>query len=195
MCTNYECELVALPTSSTTCPRCGAKNSPWATDTANELRRRASAYRVRQRLRVPSHLTEEAQSPPPPEDLSTSASVLVVTTNDVPGWRVTAVYGDVFGIDVRTRNMISDMGSQLRTIVGGEVGGYLKLLSMSRVTARERLKEAARKVGANAVIAMRFDANEFANVMTEIVAYGTAVTIVPIEEASRPEDRPLPHVD
>jgi len=110
---------------------------------------------------------------------SALSQVLLVTSNEVPGHEETAIFGDVFGTVVRARNIFSNMGASLRTAVGGEVGGYTKLVTQSRNDARERLAEAALACGANAVIAMRFDSNEMADVMTEVIAYGTAVTIKP----------------
>jgi uncharacterized protein YbjQ (UPF0145 family) len=105
--------------------------------------------------------------------------VLIVTTNDVPGFRVVQLHGDVFGLTVRARDYFSNFGAQLRTIVGGEARGYTKLLIESRNEARERLIDEAVRRGANAVLAMRFDCNEIGNIMTEIAAYGTAATIEP----------------
>lgn len=103
--------------------------------------------------------------------------VLVTTMNDVPGFKITEVYGETFGLIVRSRNVFSNFGAGLRTIFGGEVGGYTKLLSESREQAVSRLKEAAVAKGGNAVIAMRFDCNEIADVMSEVAAYGTAVKL------------------
>jgi uncharacterized protein YbjQ (UPF0145 family) len=103
--------------------------------------------------------------------------LLVVTTNDIPGYRITKVHGDVFGLTVRARNYFANFGAQLRTVVGGEVSGYTRLLTDSRNEARQRLMDEAAKTGANAVVAMRFDCNEIGEIMTEIAAYGTAVTI------------------
>src|SRR5215831_19212051 len=105
------------------------------------------------------------------------SEILVSTMNDLPGYDVVAVHGEVFGLIVRARNAFSNFGAGLRTIFGGEVGGYTRLLSESRDHAVERLREAARAKGANAVLAMRFDCNEIANLMSEVAAYGTAVTV------------------
>ena len=105
--------------------------------------------------------------------------VLIVTTNEVPGYRIVRVHGDVFGLVVRARNYFSSLGAQLRTLAGGEVAGYTKLLTDSRNEARERMWREGRARGANAVVAMRFDCNEIGDVMSEIVAYGTAVTVEP----------------
>lgn len=103
--------------------------------------------------------------------------VLVVTTNDVPGYKVEAVYGEVFGLIVRSRNMFSNIGASFRTLFGGEVKGYTTLLSDSREHALARLKEAAAAKGANAVVAFRFDSGGMGDVMNEVAAYGTAVKI------------------
>jgi uncharacterized protein YbjQ (UPF0145 family) len=106
-----------------------------------------------------------------------SGDILLSTMNDVPGYRVTAVHGEVFGLVTRARNVFSNVGAGLRTVVGGEAKGYTKLLTDSREQAIERMKEATRERGCNAVLAMRFDANEIGGVISEVVAYGTAVTI------------------
>jgi uncharacterized protein YbjQ (UPF0145 family) len=101
----------------------------------------------------------------------------VVTTNDLPGYKVEEVYGEVFGLIVRSRNVFSNFGASLRTIVGGEVKGYTTLLSDSREHALARLREAAAAKGANAVLAMRFDSGDIGGVMNEVAAYGTAVRV------------------
>ena len=88
--------------------------------------------------------------------------------------------GDVFGLVVRARNAFSNLGAQLRTVARGEVVGYTKLLTASRNQARERMWQEARSRGANAVVAMRFDCDEIGDIMSEVAAYGTAVTAEPI---------------
>lgn len=97
--------------------------------------------------------------------------------NELPGYRVVETYGEVFGLIVRSRNIFSNVGASFRTIFGGEVRGYTKLLSDSREQAIERLGNAARERGANAVIAMRFDSGDIGGVMNEVAAYGTAVRV------------------
>jgi len=104
-------------------------------------------------------------------------TVIVATTNDLPGYEVVEVYGEVFGLIVRSRNLFSNFGASLRTIVGGEVRGYTKLLADSREKALDRLREEAAAKGANAVLAMRFDSGDIGNVMNEVAAYGTAVRV------------------
>jgi uncharacterized protein YbjQ (UPF0145 family) len=117
---------------------------------------------------------------PHPEQVTDTQPVLIVTTNEVPGYRITGVQGDVFGLIVRARNYFSNIGASFRTLVGGEVAGYTTLLVDSRNQARERLWREARARGANAVVAMRFDCNEIGGIMSEIAAYGTAVTVEPL---------------
>jgi uncharacterized protein YbjQ (UPF0145 family) len=107
--------------------------------------------------------------------------ILVVTTNEVPGYRITAVHGEVFGITVRARNAFSNAGASFRTMFGGEVKGYTKMLADSRLEAMSRLRFAANQVGGNAVIATRFDTGEVGDIMNEVAAYGTAVTIEKVD--------------
>jgi uncharacterized protein YbjQ (UPF0145 family) len=104
--------------------------------------------------------------------------VMVVTTNELPGYEVQEVYGEVFGLIVRSRNVFSNFGASLRTIVGGEVGGYTRLLADSREQALTRLRAAAAEKGGNAVLMMRFDSGDIGQVMNEVAAYGTAVKVV-----------------
>jgi uncharacterized protein YbjQ (UPF0145 family) len=108
--------------------------------------------------------------------------MLIVTMNEVPGHRITEVHGDVFGLVVRTRGAFANFGASLRYVAGGEVTGYTGLLTDSRNQARERMTQEARSRGANAVVAMRFDCNEISGFMSEIAAYGTAVTVEPIAQ-------------
>lgn len=112
--------------------------------------------------------------------------IIIVTTNDLPGYSVEEVYGEVFGLIVRSRNVFSNFGASLRTIVGGEVKGYTTLLADSREQALSRLAEAARAKGANAVLAMRFDSGDIGGIMNEVAAYGTAVRVKPAKKSSSP---------
>ena len=107
--------------------------------------------------------------------------VIIATTNDIPGYKVTKVYGEVFGLIVRSGNLFSNIGAGFRTVVGGEVKGYTKMLASSRENAIARLRQAAADKGANAVLAMRFDSGDIGNVMNEVAAYGTAVKIEPVK--------------
>jgi uncharacterized protein YbjQ (UPF0145 family) len=101
--------------------------------------------------------------------------VLITTMNDIPGYTVEEVYGEVFGLTVRSRNIGSQMGAGLKSILGGELRGMTKALETSRLEVIERMVEAAEAKGANAVLAMRFDTSEMGGTWTEICAYGTAV--------------------
>ncbi|RVU16727.1 YbjQ family protein [Streptomyces antnestii] len=106
--------------------------------------------------------------------------VLVVTTNDVPGYRVDRVIGEVFGLTVRSRHLGSQIGAGLKSMIGGELKGLTKTLVETRNQAMERLVAQARSRGANGVLMFRFDVTEAADVGTEVCAYGTAVVIAPV---------------
>ena len=103
--------------------------------------------------------------------------MLITTMNDVPGHDITDVYGEVFGLTVRSRNAFSQMGAGLKSMFGGELKGMTKALADSRVEVIARLTEEAEAKGANAIVAMRFDTSEMGDTWTEICAYGTAVKI------------------
>jgi uncharacterized protein YbjQ (UPF0145 family) len=132
--------------------------------------------------------TADAHASLPPAELDMHP-VLIVTTNEIPGYRIIQVHGDVFGLTVRARNYFSNLGASFQTIVGGEVTGYTKLLTDSRNQARQRMWREARARGANAIVAMRFDCNEIGDIMSEIAAYGTAVTVEPARPAQQADDR------
>jgi len=89
------------------------------------------------------------------------------------------VLGEVFGLTVRSRNLGSQIGATLKSLVGGELRGMTKMLAEGREEAIQRLVEEAEAKGANAVVAMRFDTSELGTTWTEICAYGTAVRIRP----------------
>ena len=105
--------------------------------------------------------------------------MLIVTTNDVPGHRVVKTLGLVRGITVRSRNALSDVVGGLQSMLGGRVGAYVKLAEASRAEAYDELVAHAQGMGANAVIAMRYEANEIMEGVTEVLAYGTAVVVEP----------------
>ena len=111
--------------------------------------------------------------------------MLVVTTNDIPGWEIQRVCGEVFGLTVRSRNAFSQFGAGLKSLMGGELRGMTENLTNSRSDVMARMLEAARARGGNAVIGMRFDTSEMGDVWTEICAYGTAVVAVPVTDAAR----------
>jgi uncharacterized protein YbjQ (UPF0145 family) len=103
--------------------------------------------------------------------------VLISTMNDVPGYEIEEVFGEVFGLTVRSRNAVAQFGAGLKALVGGELVGMTKVLVSSREEVTERLTQDARRRGANAVVAFRFDTSEIGGTWTEICAYGTAVRI------------------
>ena len=101
--------------------------------------------------------------------------MIVTTMNDIPGYDVDEVFGEVMGLTVRSRNIGSQLGAGLKSILGGELKGMTKALTDSRQQVMERMIEEAEAKGANAIIAMRFDTSEMGGQWTEICAYGTAV--------------------
>jgi uncharacterized protein YbjQ (UPF0145 family) len=101
--------------------------------------------------------------------------LIISTMNDLPGYEIEEVCGEVFGLTVRSRNVGSQVGASLKSLVGGELKGMTKMLAEGRVDATNRLVEEAEAKGANAIIAFRFDTSELGSTWTEICAYGTAV--------------------
>ena len=103
--------------------------------------------------------------------------MLITTTNDLPGYEVEEVLGEVFGLTVRSRNVGSQIGAGLKSIMGGELKGMTKALVESRNQVIDRMVSEAEARGANAIVAMRFDTSEMGSSWTEICAYGTAVRV------------------
>jgi uncharacterized protein YbjQ (UPF0145 family) len=101
--------------------------------------------------------------------------MLITTMNDLPGYEIEEVLGEVFGLTVRSRNVGSQIGASFKSLVGGELKGMTKMLAEGREHATERLIEEAESKGANAIVAFRFDTSELGTTWTEICAYGTAV--------------------
>jgi uncharacterized protein YbjQ (UPF0145 family) len=107
--------------------------------------------------------------------------VLVSTMNDLPGYTAEMVFGEVFGLTVRSRDFGSNFTASFRSLGGGEVPEYTQMLAESRHVAVMRMCQMAQQMGANAVLAMRFDCNEIAQTMSEVAAYGTAVIVRKVE--------------
>ncbi len=103
--------------------------------------------------------------------------MLISTMNDIPGYEITEVLGEVFGLTVRSRNVGSQLGAAFKSLAGGELKGMTKNLSASRAEVISRMVEEAQARGGDAVLAMRFDTSEMGGNWTEICAYGTAVKI------------------
>jgi uncharacterized protein YbjQ (UPF0145 family) len=112
--------------------------------------------------------------------------MIIATAPFIAGYRVTETKGQVFGLVVRSRGLGGNVMASLRSIAGGEIHEYTSLLEDTRRQAIDRMVQNATMVGANAVISMRFDSSEMATTMTEIVAYGTAVVVVPDAAAKQP---------
>ncbi len=103
--------------------------------------------------------------------------MIVSTTNDVPGKQVSEVLGIVRGIVVRSPNIGQGLLGGLKQIVGGNIESYAKVCESARGEAFERMVKHAAEIGAHAVVAMRYDATEFGEGATEVLAYGTAVKL------------------
>ena len=105
--------------------------------------------------------------------------MIVATTNDLPGYKVVRHIGLVRGVTVRSRNAIANIGAGIQSLFGGNVTIYTSLAEQARQEAYDLLVQHAQAAGANAVLAMRYDANEIMEGITEVLAYGTAVVVEP----------------
>ena len=105
--------------------------------------------------------------------------MLVATCERIAGQKVREVKGQCFGVVVRSRGIGGNIIAGLRSLVGGEIHEYTQLLEETRRQAVDRLVRNATAMGANAIVMMRFDSSEIGQTMSEIVAYGTAVFVVP----------------
>ena len=103
--------------------------------------------------------------------------MLVVTTNDLPGYRVVKHLGLVRGLTVRSRSVVGNIGAAIQIFFGGNISVYTKLAEQTRAEAYDLLVAHAHQVGANAILGFRYDANEIAAAVTEVLAYGTAVVV------------------
>ena len=111
--------------------------------------------------------------------------MIVATAPFIAGHRTVETKGQTFGLVVRSRGFSGNLIAGLRSLGGGEIHEYTQLLEDTRRQALDRLVQNATLMGANAIVSMRFDSSEMASYMTEIVAYGTAVVVVP--DASAPQ--------
>jgi uncharacterized protein YbjQ (UPF0145 family) len=110
--------------------------------------------------------------------------MLITTSFDFPGYDIVAMQGEVFGLTVRSRNIGAGIAAGFRSIGGGEIPGFTKLLTQSRNEAMARMVAEAQSRGANAIIGMRFDSGAIGQ-WSEICAYGTAVWVVPVSDLAR----------
>jgi len=106
--------------------------------------------------------------------------MLVATTNDLAGHKIVRNIGVVRGIVVRSRSIVGNFGAMIQSLFGGNITLYTSLCERARAEAYELMIMHAREMGANAIIAMRYDANEVAPGITEVLAYGTAVVTAPM---------------
>ncbi len=108
---------------------------------------------------------------------------MISTTNEIVGYRIVRQIGVVRGITVRSRSIIGNIGASLQTLVGGNITLYTELCEKAREEAFELMMRHAVQRGANAVVGMRYDANEVMQGVTEVLAYGTAVVVEPVAPA------------
>jgi uncharacterized protein YbjQ (UPF0145 family) len=108
--------------------------------------------------------------------------MLVATTNDLAGHKIVRNLGVVRGIVVRSRSIVGNIGASIQSLFGGNITLYTSLCEQARADAYHLMVQHAQEMGANAILAMRYDANEIAAGITEVLAYGTAVVAAPIPE-------------
>jgi len=102
---------------------------------------------------------------------------LITTAFEIDGYKITKNFGIIRGITVRSRNLFATIGAGFQTIVGGNITLFTQLCEKTRGEAFELMVQHAEEIGANAVIGMRYDANEVMSGVTEVLAYGTAVFV------------------
>ncbi|HEX9454097.1 MAG TPA: YbjQ family protein [Candidatus Binatia bacterium] len=100
---------------------------------------------------------------------------MITTAQDLPGFRITKNFGIVRGLIVRSRSVVGNIGASLQTLFGGNITIYSELCEKARGDAHRLMVEHAGQLGANAIIGVRYDANEITDGVTEVLAYGTAV--------------------
>lgn len=103
---------------------------------------------------------------------------MITTSIDLPGYRVVRNLGVVRGITVRSRSLLGNLAGGLQTLLGGQISIYIDLCEKTREESFQYMMQHAAERGANAVLNMRYDANEVLNGVTEVLAYGTAVEVV-----------------
>ena len=103
--------------------------------------------------------------------------MIVTTTNDIAGYRIARHLGVVRGLTVRSRSVIGNIGAGIQSLFGGNITIYTELAEKAREEAFNLMIEHAASAGANAIVGMRYDANEITDGITEVLAYGTAVVI------------------
>jgi uncharacterized protein YbjQ (UPF0145 family) len=112
------------------------------------------------------------------------AQHMVTTAFELPGFRILRNLGVVRGITVRSRSLFGTIGGTMQTLVGGNITLFTQLCEKARGEAFEIMIQHASEIGANAIIGARYDANELMSGVTEVLAYGTAVVVEPLDGAS-----------
>ncbi len=107
---------------------------------------------------------------------------MVTTALELPGYRIVRNFGVVRGIIVRSRNIFGTIGASLQTIIGGDITLFTELCEKTRNDAFDQMMQHAAEHGANAIISARYDANDVMQGVTEVLAYGTAVWVEPMEK-------------
>jgi uncharacterized protein YbjQ (UPF0145 family) len=116
--------------------------------------------------------------------------MLITTAFDLPGYEIVATQGEVFGLTVRSRNIGAGCLAVVRSIFGGEIPEFTKLLAQSRNEAMARMVVEAQNRGSNAIVAMRFDSGAIGQ-WSEICAYGTGVWVQPVSEYAKEQHEAL----
>jgi len=124
----------------------------------------------------------QARTPYPISDPKLTVSGQMVTTAfEIPGYRIRQNLGVVRGIVVRSRNIFVNIGASFQTLVGGNITAWTNLCETTRKDAFDIMIQHATELGANAIIGARYDATEVSSGATEVLAYGTAVVVEPLE--------------
>ena len=173
------CQLVLCAGTQQPGHATGAGSARAAAEPLAAASRQSAVSRQAARRRIPPVIGTAAAAaiPRPAVRPVQSAVMIITTTNDLPGYEIEEVLGEVFGLTVRSRNVGSQIGAGLKSIMGGELRGMTKALVESRTQVTERMVEEAEARGGNAILAMRFDTSEMGGTWTEICAYGTAVRV------------------
>lgn len=115
-------------------------------------------------------------------DYSNVDGIMITNIDAIPGYAIAAHYGLVNGSNVRSKNFVVDALAGLKNVVGGELGGYTKLLEETREESIRRMVQQAKMMGANAIVNVRFSTSSVAAGASELYVYGTAVKVVPIQK-------------
>ena len=102
---------------------------------------------------------------------------VISTANHVPGFKIIETKGFAYGLTVRSRGVGGNLSAGLKSVVGGKIGAYVQMMEETRDEALNNLMAHAKDMGANGLISVRFDSNDIAQSMQEVLAYGTAVVV------------------